>query len=169
MARGRLLHYSEQPLSGPIRSAAQSEEQGAYLKPCGLWVSVEGENDWPWWCKAEDFQTEHLACATVIILAEDAHILWIESEEEIDAFTHRFGFHPIIGKRYESRSLAIHWHQVAGEYQGVIIAPYIWSRRLHSVSSWYYGWDCASGCIWDASAIAEVRTVPVTELAEAAQ
>ena len=22
---------------------------------------------------------------------------------------------------------------------------------------WYYGWDCASGCIWDPAAVAEIK------------
>ncbi len=36
---------------------------------------------------------------------------------------------------------------------------------------WYYGWDCASGVIWDAEAVAELRPTDapdLTKLEEAA-
>jgi hypothetical protein len=62
----------------------------------------------------------------------------------------------------------IEWRKVAERFDGIIIAPYIWQRRLDLESSWYYSWDCASGCIWNASAVREI--VPMYEsLVEAAQ
>ncbi len=51
--------------------------------------------------------------------------------------------------------------QVAKLYQGIIIAPYCYSIRLDNDCFWYYPWDCASGCIWDATAIAAL--VPVQD------
>lgn len=66
--------------------------------------------------------------------------------EEIDSFTHRYGIPGFFG------SPMINWPAVAIEYQGVIVAPYSWERR----NSWYYPWDCASGCIWDAAAIESI-------------
>jgi hypothetical protein len=49
----------------------------------------------------------------------------------------------------------IDWLRVAQKSAGIIIAPYIWERRLHL--PWYYGWDCASGCVWDAAAVLSVK------------
>lgn len=53
----------------------------------------------------------------------------------------------------------IDWKKVTEEYQGIIISPYIWQRRLAPHTMWYYGWDVASGCIWDTDAIEEVKLV----------
>jgi len=36
---------------------------------------------------------------------------------------------------------------VSKEYDGIEIAPYQWDARLSLI--WYYGWDVASGCIWN--------------------
>jgi hypothetical protein len=37
-------------------------------------------------------------------------------------------------------------------WDGLEIAPYLHRMRLSSFS-WYYTWDCASGCIWNASRV----------------
>ena len=67
------------------------------------------------------------------------------------------------GKKYQYMGepeyfgkLAIRWQDVALDYQGILIAPYQWSLRLDKDFRWYYMWDCASGCIWDLSAIASL-------------
>jgi len=54
----------------------------------------------------------------------------------------------------------INWPAVAEKYDGIIIAPYIWQRRLSDNPDhfWYYGWDCASGCIWNTEVIEEIHT-----------
>ena len=54
------------------------------------------------------------------------------------------------------RDRYIDWPAVATDYPGLIIAPYQWSCRMSEFTRWYYGWDCASGCIWNADAIARV-------------
>ena len=46
----------------------------------------------------------------------------------------------------------IDWPMVAATYAGIEICPYNPRRRMKSM--WYYGWDVASGCIWDSSGIA---------------
>jgi hypothetical protein len=51
----------------------------------------------------------------------------------------------------------IDWSKVAAKHQGIIIAPYCYARRLTYHTAWYYGWDCASGCIWDLKAIQSVE------------
>ena len=45
------------------------------------------------------------------------------------------------------------WAKVASHYDGIEICPYIESRRN---MTWYYGWDVASGCVWNASGIKEL-------------
>ena len=54
----------------------------------------------------------------------------------------------------------INWRKVAKAFDGIIIPEYIYSRRLDgNASDWYYGWDCASGCIWDARAIKTTKKI----------
>jgi hypothetical protein len=77
---------------------------------------------------------------------------------DLDAFTLRYADErpwSFEGRQHIDRS--INWAGVAKDYQGVIIAPFVWDRRLHDAYSWYYTWDCASGCIWDAAAIERVE------------
>ena len=47
------------------------------------------------------------------------------------------------------------WDDVVRQYDGLIIAPYQWAKRCDY--SWYYGWDCASGVIWNLRAVASVK------------
>lgn len=153
----RLIHYSGQPLT-QIRSTQQevkSNRGSTFWKPKGLWVSVEGEDDWKEWCKSEQFSLDRLAYATQIILAPDANILRLTTPQELRTFSAQYGFNP--WPDISLRSMyGIHWNAVAAKHQGIIIAPYLWSCRLDNDVFWYYSWDCASGCIWDAAAIAKL-------------
>ena len=55
---------------------------------------------------------------------------------------------------HHHRSYRINWQPLTEQYAGIIISPYQWKRRLDGrASDWYYGWDCASACIWDLSAV----------------
>jgi len=50
----------------------------------------------------------------------------------------------------------VDWEKISRQYSGIEINPYLWRRRLQG-GMWYYGWDCASGCVWNESAIKEVK------------
>ncbi len=143
------MHYSAKPLGVLYSVLGQPDIRNAFQKPYGFWISVEGADDWKSWCESEGFGGDRLVMETEIELAEDASILWLRSREELIAFTKTYGVD--IGMFYSCQ--AIDWHRVASEYQGIVIAPYQWSSRLDTFTSWYYGWDCASGCIWDVDAI----------------
>lgn len=141
-----LVHYSKTKLT---LSSLEDRQQtmGPYqFKPIGLWVSVKGKDDWREWCKSEDFgdidsQHEH-----TVSLSENANILYLKSESDIRKFTKEFR----CGVQHvESYPL---WSLVAFLYDGLIIAPYVWSCRLDSDVRWYCSWDCASGCIWNVKA-----------------
>lgn len=120
----------------------------------GLWVGV-GEA-WREWCEYEDWDPGTLGVRHVVELTPEANVLVLETPEELDQFTARFGI-----QTYPDHLLAgdfeIDWEQVKNVHQGLIIAPYQWTRR-HALY-WYYGWDCASGCIWDENAIYAIREV----------
>lgn len=147
----RLLHYSQTPLIA-VRSTAQLPS--AQHKPRGLWVSIEGENDWRSWCEGESFNLSGLDHTAEIRLRGDARILHIAGASALDAFTAEYG-----DSHEKQWRRAILWRNVAERYHGIIIAPYIWSRRLAEGCGWYYGWDCASGCIWDAASVEHVEAL----------
>lgn len=155
-----LIHYSGKPLTS-VYSVAQSLEHDRF-KPAGLWVSAgDGDDGWRAWCQSEQFDLERFALATEVVLAPDANVLRLSTASELDDFTRDYRNVPMDG--ISDRLRAIDWRKVAAKYQGIIIAPYIWDRRMTLM--WYYTWDCASGCIWDAAAVAELRPMRLTEAA----
>lgn len=152
----RLRHYSTEQTIDPFPVAQPGP--GYFVKPRGLWVSDETGDAWGWTdcCDSDGFAIgpwEH-----AVTLNPDATILHIANETGLR------DFHAAHATTVSPRGVGIDWQAVATRWQGVIITPYLWSMRLNSDVSWYYTWDCASGCIWDPLAIAEVvlvgRTYP---------
>lgn len=123
-------------------------------KPLGLWVSDEsGDDGWKNWCESEGFRPERLELAIEVKLKENSRILHIKSVSEIDDFHNTYS-------TGEGFNIGIDWVKVAKQYQGIVISPYQYRRRLDGdVRRWYYGWDCASGCIWDLKAIKTLQHV----------
>lgn len=125
-------------------------------KPMGGWISVPGSNlDWPTWCTNEEFRLDGLRWRHTYEL-DTANIKLIET------FDQMLEFHREWGTRMETLSGSanytrwnIRWADLSREYSGIVIAHYFWSCRLgndeitNQISNWYYGWDCASGCIWN--------------------
>ncbi|TXH58290.1 MAG: hypothetical protein E6Q97_02560 [Desulfurellales bacterium] len=156
---GQLMHYAAEPVSfDPTRTYTQNEPT-LFGKPEGFWVSVTGEDDWPSWCESEEFRESTLQAAHRVELTTAANILWIESVDGIDSLTAEFAVQTEYERRWVYRGdnpskWPIDWHCVAEQWDGIIIAPYQWARR--NTHDWYYGWDCASGCIWNLETIASV-------------
>jgi hypothetical protein len=146
----KLLHYSAAPFQFDPSRVYQGRSERDH-KPMGLWLSVEGDYDWPAWCEGESFNLESLKYVSEVTLKPDATVLLLDTVDRLDAFTHRFGVPDV----HELRSIA--WNEVKERYDGIIIAPYHGARRLSLM--WYYTWDCASAVIWNLSAIAEVKCV----------
>jgi len=153
----RLLHYSAQSIVGK-QIYTRTAECAVEIKPHGLWVSVEGPDDWKSWCEAEAWGLDHLRAVAEIVVRPDAAILRLSCPAEIDRFHAEFTAPLYPGER---SGFGVDWRRVAETYSGIVIAPYQWSRRLDGNARWYYAWDCASGCIWDASAIAEIRQAEI--------
>ena len=138
---------------------------GRLFKPRGLWFSPVGaENSWEDWCRGEDFNIEGLAHRHVLDL-DETNLKMITSVAELDHFSIEYGrdaWGPDNDKSFVY--WMINWRRLQREgYKGIVISPYQWSRRLDMgrghgcVSDWYYPWDCASGCVWDSSAIRSVE------------
>jgi hypothetical protein len=145
-----LSHFTSKPL-GEIRTIEQKldgDYRSCFEKPRGLWVSVDGEDDWASWCASNDFGLGNARYR--VLLADSPRLLILDSGSALDDFTQRYGR---MIERYQDTY--IDWPAVAADYHGIIIAPYHWSRRMSL--NWYYGWDCASGCIWNADAVARVE------------
>ena len=152
----KLIHYSAEPLS-QVNSVTQNHLVALDgFKPNGVWFSVD--DDWKRWCLRENFHPAALRHATEIVLSESANMLTLSTAEQLDLFTRQYS-KPCEGLLF--LRLEIDWEAVAKQYNGIIIAPYCGERRLRH--RWYYGWACASGCIWNAEAIRELRKVEVTE------
>ncbi len=148
-----LRHYAAEVLEfDQSKTYGQTNEQWRHFKPRGFWVSVLGEDDWPSWCRSEDFRTEKLAVEHEVRLTAEANVLLIENLLQFRDFDRRYAVPLVPGLA----SRWVDWLSVSEDYAGVIIAPYFWSQRLGD-APWYYSWDCASGCIWDLSAIESVR------------
>lgn len=127
-------------------------------KPNGFWVSVEGEDDWRNWCEAEEWRIESLDNEYDVVLSDFANILYLNSAQDILEFTIEYldtESNPLPWKstRY------ILWDDLRKKYDGIIIAPYQWSCSMSKETEWYYGWDVASGCIWNLSAVSSVTAV----------
>jgi hypothetical protein len=79
----------------------------------------------------------------------DANVRHLATAAEIRCFTAEFQEpHPA------TPLTTIDWARIQEQYGGLIIAPYQWSVRLDFL--WYYGWDCASACLWDLTVIQSV-------------
>jgi hypothetical protein len=143
----KLSHYSQVPLVPgrllPFDRLDPYPING--MKPQGLWVSVDGEDDWASWCQSEQF---------------GLHRYKFQQHVTLRSMVRHFG--KLYAMKYNPRDArmsaymalnAVDWGRVMKDYQGIIIAPYQWSLRLGQDMLWYYTWDCASGCIWDLDVI----------------
>lgn len=155
-----LSHYTEKPIK-ILRSTEQPGRQhgwAAQPKPHGLWVSVDGDDDWVSWCESENFATgdkHHYR----IHLARPESILWATDALDVRCISERYD--KPMNLSYVRRGHYIDWQRIAAEYAGIVIAPYQWSCGLAEDTHWYYSWDCASGCIWDATAIDRIELLGV--------
>jgi len=153
----RLLHYAKTPITA-LRDVQNINAPDA-MKPDGLWVSVEGERDWKEWCEAEQFRLDYWKVEQEIVLQDNVlqpllggkkeGVLHLYSPLCLDEFTKQYYD---AGPRYAGlRNRFIDWAKVASIYDGIVISPYIYARRMDLF--WYYPWDAASGCIWRPSKV----------------
>ncbi len=134
--------------SEPFELESRIYEQKLDWKPKGFWFDVD--EDWHRWCEGESFDIEGRKHRYHINIKNPSEILVIAGAHNLDGFTAKYGV-----ERYPDHpslhGINIDWPRVAERYRGIIIAPYCWERRMELM--WYYGWDCASGVVWDTSAI----------------
>ncbi|QNN99353.1 hypothetical protein SEA_SEPHIROTH_9 [Gordonia Phage Sephiroth] len=127
-------------------------------KPDGLWVSNEDDYGWSQWVTDNEFGLETLEYAHDVLLAKDSRVFVISSLHDFDYFNHAYSKPGLLTEiTGDPKYNAPDWSLVQQHYQGIIFEHYFWERRMEVF--WYYGWDCASGVIWDLSAIEMFRSV----------
>lgn len=125
-------------------------------KPKGFWFSNDTcEHNWEKFCRAEHFWLESLKFKKTFKFTDSANVLIITNLQEFDSFCNSYVVRDDAHLGFLS-TYNIDWEAVAEKYDGIYIPDYYWERRLDESSGWYYGWDCASGCIWNLSAIEEI-------------
>lgn len=130
-------------------------------KPKGLWWGSYGKDRAPYgwieWLK--ESRLDEYRHGWRVMLLPEFRLLTLQSFEDIMWF----------GEEYKGEQppglkclYAIDWPRVAESFDGIEIAPYCWSARMHHRAIWYYGWDCESGCAWRVNAI-QIEPLPMTE------
>ena len=168
-----LYHYSREPL-GKLENRDQLEYMASGIgKPCGFWLSVDDV-----WAKFLKSQGRLAALLYLgkrrydVTLKPKANVLHISTAAELDAFTAAFrlpeGAEPLYVENLlwpseygveRDDAVWIDWPRVARAYAGLIISPFIEERYDYAPTFWYRGWDVASACIWDVSAIQSAKLV----------
>ena len=115
-------------------------EQRIGPKPKGLWYGIG--DSWIRWVRSEMEDWEHDNIFKLNI--NEGNIAIIRTYDELVEFDAKYGID------YNGVRM-INWVEVAKDYYGIEIAPYINKGRFEYF--WYYGWDVASGCIWNKDAI----------------
>lgn len=172
-----LFHYAEKPIQLEPRLYLPNPDvflqcdEG--MKPWGLWISIEDfveDQTWLTWCKAEDFHLQRLKCRHKITLKENANVLYMKTHKELIDFSLKYPANdPMDFTRHfkypEQRPYVyrINWKKIKKEYDAIFIAPYLWEARHCMCAVWYYGWDCASGCIWNLDIIESIHHDPLPQ------
>lgn len=146
----RMTHWSAKPLGDFIPQPDQTKPSVGNGKPRGLWLSDDSDHGWKTWCEGEEWGLGGLIHRAEFDV-DPTRVHLIRSDQELLAFNARFG---VSGEHRWYHG--IDWSAAASEKSGIVITPYLWKMRLDDRVGWYYGWDCASGCIWGADAIVRV-------------
>lgn len=156
MGQLNLRHYSRGAVQ-EVKPAVQPNPAAGKLKPRGFWVSVG--DAWAEWCRQNSFGPPAKAPDELfvyrVVLDSSARILAAGTAEETEALVEEYGIklHPDL---IEARTLD--WKAISQDgYDGIILTEYLYGAGLRREPRglWYYGWDCASGCIWGGQEVVE--------------
>lgn len=155
MYKVKRYHNAEKPFE---LDRSRKYNQAVTFKPRGLWFGFG--NAWIEWCRSE--MPQWVRQHTYEVEPNGANILMLKTEADFLAFNREYkaDYYEEDGRRIEGMKilLGIDWPKLASEYAGIEIPVYLWKFRLHPEFMWFYGWDCASGCIWNVRDI-ELRHV----------
>lgn len=157
----KLFHYSKEKFKLDNTWVYKKKDFPFSLFKCdGLWFSVEDDDEdenWFDFCSAENFAVERLKFKYSVVISQDAKILHLKNEKELCEFSLKYSalnpadLIPFFKneKNKEGVVLYIDWGCVQSQYDGIVISPYQINCRLNSLTIWYRGWDCSSGCVWN--------------------
>jgi len=146
----RLVHHSYSRIE-TVKQDFYPREQTLTCKPHGFWLSDDESNmSWEDWCTTENFRSIERAFKYDVHLTMDANILYIRNKFDLELFNKEYTTeHSHLDRNSYLSKYEKDWILVAQKYDGIVISPYMWDYRYSGDFSWYYGWDCASGCIWN--------------------
>ena len=145
---GRRFHFSAKAFVLETKVTRHVNGSFGNNKPNGLWYSIG--NSWKDWCSYEAFRLETFQYKTRLLINTNK-LLQLNSIKAINEFTDTYSIDPYITRTFRSMC-RINWDAVAEKYAGIEISPQQGWQRLNG-ATWYYGWDCASGCVWDTSIV----------------
>ena len=133
-----------------FRNVKQKKTAHMFEKPRGLWYMMGTE--WMEYCQENEIP--HFVEGRNIhkLALNTKKMLVIQTEAEMEAFVDEYAQQGV-------QDASIKWHKVAKKYCGIEIAPYQFAKRLEPRYKWYYGWDVASGVIWNEKAIKGISTI----------
>lgn len=117
---------------------------GVALKPNGIWYQVDDE--WEKWIEGENWAPREYK-HKYLVGTSKANILKLSTAEEVIEFqeSYKARMYP------EATIYNIDWGKVQGIWDGIEISPYFHElrSRVNVDMLWYYGWDVASGVVWN--------------------
>lgn len=113
------------------------------LKPPGMWYSFGLA--WIKFIVSEKYEKQPKYID--LLEVDKSKLICINTPLALDKFHLQYGISFKTHEKYKT----IDWKAVMKDYGGIEIAPYIHQRRFSYL--WYYGFDIASGCIWDADVL----------------
>ena len=133
--------------------------QKAGPKPEGLWYECQDGSSETWKEFCEFGMSSHYSKydSTYNIVLNDYEILFIPDDHHFEKFYKMYSVnHPADPDGKKGYDKMIDWPKVAEHYAGIEICPYRSNKRMDDDSFWYYGWDVASGCVWDPKGIKDM-------------
>lgn len=130
-------------------------------KPNGLWYECQdgSSETWKEFCTVgiTDGYGKYDSTYNVILKDSGYHILHITDDRHFEKFHKMYSVnHPADPDGTKGFDKMIDWPRVAEDYAGIEICPYLSDKRNDDDAFWYYGWDVASGCIWNPQGVEEL-------------
>jgi hypothetical protein len=151
-------HYSNTKITK--LTSKRQEHHDHLFKPVGLWISDEDDYGWEQWCTDQGYSPGSNFLGEFVYdveLEPNANILWIKHMHELLSFTNKYRHEQNQIFSNKDYTMWLDWKTIAKEYDGIVITPYQYQARMGIGTTWYYPWDCASGCIWNKRAIKSIK------------
>lgn len=133
------IHMSKKPFELERRVYSQRID----AKPTGFWYGLG--NEWIDWTRYE--MPNWIGKYIYKVDIDKSNILEIKTHRDLMVFNRQYqSLKSVTGYRRE-KGEAIDWDVISKKYDGIEINPYQQEARYQYM--WYYGWDIASGCIWN--------------------